>query len=119
MLGPLNERLWQSGKLPKEIPFVLGAAGTYVFTLETRGSDGHVTTDSYPYANLELTGQPAAGIELPGFVLAGIGFDYQQQLWGWTGDTLLPLALHYDAFVFDAGSRSLYLTDPVDEVRIA
>ena len=118
-LGILNERLWQTGSLPKEIPFTLGAAGTYVFTLETRGPDGTVTTDSYPYANLELTGQPPAGIELPDFVLEGIALDYRQRLWGWTGDTLLPLALHYDAFTFDADSLSLYLTDPFDQVQIS
>ena len=118
VLGTLNERLWQNGSLPKEIPFVLGAAGTYVFTLETRGEDGMVTTDSYPYANLELTGQPPAGIALPGFILEGIALDYRQRLWGWTGAMLLPLALHYDAFTFDAGSLSLYLTDPFDQVQI-
>ena len=35
-LGTLNDRLWQSGPLPKEVPFILGLVGTYVFTLETR-----------------------------------------------------------------------------------
>jgi len=118
-LGLLDEKLWQSGALPKEIPFALGVAGTYVFTLETRGADGTVTTDSYPYANLALSALPQSGIPLPGFVLVGIGFDCRHQLWGWTGDKLLPLALHYDAYLFDADSLSLYLTDPFDGVLIA
>lgn len=51
--------------------------------------------------------------------IQGLGFDYRQRLWAWTGDFLVPLQCEYDAYLYDEASRALYMTDPCEKVRLS
>jgi hypothetical protein len=51
--------------------------------------------------------------------IQGLGFDYRQRLWAWTGDFLVPLQCEYDAYLYDEASRTLYMTDPCEKVRLS
>jgi hypothetical protein len=72
--------------------------------------------DSVPYANLAVTGQT---YDLSAVVPAiqGLAFDSRENLWVWTGESLVPLRPRYDGYILDATTRTLYVTDAFDAVR--
>ncbi len=102
---------------PLVFPLTYGT-GTYIFMLECKDQNGAITRDDIPYANLAFS--PRAALDISSLVpsIAGLAFDYLSQLWIWTGYNLVPIALRHNAYVWDAGSRSVYLTDPFDQVRV-
>ena len=108
---------WRRGApIPLTIP--LAQIGTYVITLQCVGSDNIVLVDSVPYPNFALT--PKAQFDLSGIVpaISGLSFDDRGRLWVWSGEFALPLAFHYDAYVLDADTQSIYLTDQVQGLVI-
>ena len=117
-LTPFNAYAGWRPSPPPEISIALGAAGTYLFTLETGDQSGTVTTDTCPYRHSAFA--PLAQFDLSSLAPAiqGIGFDALNGMWIWTGSFLVPVLLHYDSFSFDPATRALYLTDQYDEVQI-
>ena len=106
---------WQAGA-PGAMSFVLGLTGTYLFTLECGDASNTVTRDTYPFTNAAFA--PRAAFDLSTLVsaISGLCFDSLQRLWIWTGSSLVPLRLHYDAYLFDPDTQALYLTDAYDNV---
>ena len=117
-LAPLSGPAgWLFGSLP-DISLLLPWLGTYVFTLECADVVGNTTADVQVYANLALA--PLAQLDTSALApqIAGLGFDARQRPWIWTGTELVPVKFRYDAFVYDAGTRSVYTTDKYDTVRL-
>ena len=109
---------WRRGTpLPLSLPLV--QPGTYLVTLETMDHANQVTRDVFPYPNLSLA--PLATFDLSDKVpnIQGLAFDSWERLWVWTGSFALPLVPRYGGYIFDAESRTLYLTDSYAEVRIS
>ncbi len=104
---------WRAGTptVPLNIP--LGENGTYIFTLQTSGSLGPLY-DSVVWQKLEF--KPLATFDLSSIVpqIEGLYFDDRNMLWAWTGTYVVPLQIHYDGYVIDQTSNSVYLTDLVD-----
>jgi hypothetical protein len=105
--------------IPKPARLALTQTGTYIFTLETIDRFGSHVLDSQPYPNLDMA--PLRTFDLSTIVpeIKGIGFDYLQRLWVWTGSYLIPLRPAYDAFVIDQETRSIYTTDFFEQVRFS
>ncbi len=108
---------WRRGA-PKGLSFPLIATGTYLFTLECIGAQGEITRDVFPFANADVA--PLATLDLTGLIpeVQGVGFDSRQRLWAWTGSFLVPLKFRYDGYVWDADSRTVYLTDAYSKVEV-
>jgi hypothetical protein len=84
-LAPLNPSAgWRKGA-PSPLSFPVSENGTYLFTLETRDTEGVVTRDIQPYRNAQFT--PLGTFDLSAQVPAirGIAFDSRDRLWIWTG----------------------------------
>ena len=108
---------WRRGA-PITLTIPLAQIGTYVMTLQCAGPDNTVLVDSVPYPNFALT--PKAQFDLSGIVpsISGLSFDGRGRLWVWSGEFALPLAFNYDAYLLDAGTQSIYLTDQVQGLVI-
>jgi len=108
---------WLGGPLPN-LSLALPWTGTYVFTLECSDVNNLITQDVQVYLNSVLT--PLATLEFNRLVPAvkGLGFDARQRVWVWTGSFLVPMRFSYDAFIYDASSRSVYTTELYDSVRL-
>jgi hypothetical protein len=108
---------WRAGT-PGGISMPLTATGTYLFTLECSDATNTITSDTCPYLNAAFT--PHGAFDLSALVpsIAGLCFDALQRLWVWTGNYLVPLRLHYDAYLFDPSARILYLTDAYDNLYL-
>jgi hypothetical protein len=108
---------WRRGApIPLTIP--LAQTGTYVITLQCAGPGNVILSDAAPYGNFAFT--PKAQFDLSSIVPAiqGLAFDERGRLWVWSGEFALPLRLHYDAYLLDASTQALYLTDSVQGLII-
>lgn len=108
---------WRPGP-PTTVNVPLTQTGTYVVTLETMDTNNVITRDYYPFSNLEF--YPLADLDMTTIVpeVKGLAFDSKHQLWVWTGSFAVPLKLHYDGYVIDTNSQSVYLTDEYSQVRL-
>ena len=109
---------WSLG-VPTEVSIPLTLIGTYVVTLQCIDITGNITSDSFPYPNLGLN--VVSTLDLTAIVpkAQGVARDSLQRLWIWTGDYAIPVQLHYDAYLYDSDSQSIFLTDPFDQVSVA
>src|SRR3954447_9925413 len=109
---------WRQGQ-PKLLSIPLAERGTYRFVIETADIDGEIFEDVAVYAN--LTFNPMFRVDISDLLPAAkqLVFDYNQRLWVWTGEAMVPLRLIYHNFVFDQDTRSVYLTQPYDHVEIS
>ncbi len=101
---------WIQG-VPSAISFPLTISGTYTISLETLGSFNNRTIDTFPFGNFAIN--PSAMINLGNLVpnIQGIAFDAYDKLWVWTGAFAVPIKLSYDAYLWDASTRTVYTTD--------
>ena len=109
---------WRNGSVPPTLTIPLAQTGTYVFSLQAIGSDGTIAEDSTPWPNLPFN--PKASFDLSSLVsrIQGLSFDDRGRLWVWDGFTAVALKLHYDGYVLDQDSQSIYLTDSVGAMTI-
>jgi hypothetical protein len=107
---------WRPGT-PKRVSVPLNQTGTYIFTIESEDGNRGLVYDSVPFGNFAF--EPLAELDLSGITssLQGVAFDHLEQLWAWTGDYAVPLKVHYDAYVLDRDSKTIFLTDPYEQVR--
>jgi hypothetical protein len=103
---------------PEAVTLPLVEEGTYLFTLESADSSGHVTRDYAAHRNQYF--RPLKSFDLSADVaeIRGVFFDSRQRPWIWTGYECVPLVFHYDAYVIDPSSRSVYVTEPFVSVQI-
>jgi hypothetical protein len=109
---------WSLG-VPTEVSIPLTLIGTYVVTLQCIDITGNMTSDSFPYPNLGLNVLSALNLTTILPQAQGVARDSLQQLWIWTGEYAIPVQLHYDAYLYDSDSQSIFLTDPFDQVSVA
>ena len=86
--------------------------------IQAIASDSSVVEDRVPWINHQLV--PLARFDLSSLVsdIQGLSFDDRNRLWIWDGTKAIALRLEYDAYVLDAASRAIYLTDSVDGLTI-
>lgn len=103
---------WRRG-VPVSLTIPLAQIGTYVITLQCAGPNNTVLADAVPYPNFALA--PKAQFDLSSIVpqILGLSFDERGRLWVWSGEFAIPLTFSYDAYLLDAPSQSIYLTDQV------
>lgn len=108
---------WTQG-IPNSISFPLTIIGTYLISLECLGSYNAKTTDTFPFNNLAFT--PLATISLASVVpsIQGIAFDAYDKLWIWTGQFAIPVQILYDAYLWDASTRTIYATNQYPGLQI-
>jgi hypothetical protein len=108
---------WRRGA-PISLTIPLAQTGTYVITLQCTGSGNTILSDSFPYPNFALA--PKAKFDLSSILptIKGLSFDDRGRLWVWTGTYAIPLEITYNAYVLDASSQSIYLTDSVQGLVI-
>lgn len=108
---------WTQGT-PSSVEFPLILPGTYLISLETLGTFNARTVDVFAYNNAPLS--VLANINLASVVpgIQGIGFDAYDRLWAWTGTYAVPLVLHYDAYLWDPTTRTIYATDQYTQLEI-
>lgn len=108
---------WTAGT-PSIVTFPLTLYGTYLISLETLGTFNAKTIDTFAYNNSALS--ILADISLAGLVpgLQGIAFDAYDHLWAYTDGYAVPLVLHYDAFLWDPSTRTIYATDQYQQLQI-
>lgn len=108
---------WTAGT-PTGISFPLTIVGTYIISLETLGTFNAKTVDTFPFGNFAIN--PLVTINLSGFVpdIQGLAFDAYDKLWLWTGDFAIPVQIHYDAYIWDASTRTIYATDQYSELQL-
>lgn len=116
VLRPYDPYFWVPGAPASGFDFPLTKTGTYVFKLETRDKAGAVLYDATPFLNQALDLSAVFELDVPD--AQGIGYDYAQRLWVWDGSFLQPFVMRYEAYVFDAASRCLYLTNTYDSVQV-
>ena len=108
---------WRTG-IPPTLTIPLAMTGTYVFSLQAVGSDGSIVQDSTPWPNLPFS--PKASFDLSGLIsnIQGLSFDDRNRLWAWDGTRAIALEMHYDGYIIDQDSQSIYLTDQVGALTI-
>lgn len=115
-LGPADAG-WRQGT-PKDVSFALTSPGDYEFRLEMQDINGTTYFDVVPWRNFELS--PLKTIDMSSLVdgIQGLAFDSYGQLWVWNGSYAIPLKLHYDGYVFDADTSTIFVTEPFDSLQI-
>jgi hypothetical protein len=101
---------WTQGK-PTAVSFPLTVIGTYIISLECLGSFNAKTTDTFPFNNLAFTSLATKSLAALVPSIQGIAFDAYDRLWIWTGQFAIPIKISYDAYVWDASTRTIYTTD--------
>jgi hypothetical protein len=116
-LGAMD-RGWRGGA-PQPVSFPLQNIGDYTFQLELQDGNGTTTIDVVTYNNAAAT--PLKSLDLTNLidVPTGIAFDSYGTLWVWNGSYAIPIVIHYDAYVFDADTQTIFLTDPYDNVQVS
>lgn len=115
-LGPINAG-WRLGPpAPVSVPML--QSGDYTFQLEQQDINGTTVVDVVPWHNPEFT--PLASIDITDLVdtVQGMAFDNYGTLWLWNGTFIVPVVIHYDAYVFDAVSQMIFATDPYDALLV-
>jgi hypothetical protein len=115
-IGP-SDSGWRGGA-PQTVSFALTDNIDYEFRLEMQDINGATTYDIRPFKNAALT--PMSSIDLSVMVdsIQGLAFDSYGQLWIWNGSFALPVLLHYDAYLFDPESKTLFATEPFDSIIV-
>lgn len=116
-LGPVNAG-WRRGS-PQPVSFALVNPGDYEFRLEMQDTNGATTYDVVPYRNAAFT--PLKTIDMSSLVdnIVGLAFDSYGQLWAWNGSFAIPIKVHYDGYVFDADSKTIFVTEQFDSLQIS
>lgn len=116
-LGPLSAG-WRGGA-PKDISFPMLTTGDYQFRLEMQDAGGILTYDAVPYRNGIFS--PLKSLDVSSLIneIRGIAFDSYNQLWLWNGSFAIPVKIHYDGYIFDADSKSIFVTDVYDSLQIS
>lgn len=109
---------WSSGA-PRNVTIPLQVEGTYVVTLESIDMAGLLTADRFPYPNLNVNVVSTLDLTTILPEAKGIARDSLEQLWIWTGTYAIPVQLHFDAYIYDSNSRTVFLTDPFEQVKVA
>ena len=109
---------WRTGS-PKPVTVSVSEPGSYRFTLDSVSTEGDLFQDFAVYANLAV--EPLWTSDLYSMLPAveALVFDRYQKLWVWTGALMIPLKITYDNFVFDPGTRSVYLTNQYTQAEIS
>lgn len=119
-LAPYASNLGWARGVPPAVRLALpnSLCGTWLFALETIDRTGHRASDRFPY--LHAAFDPLAVLDTSSLVpqLDGVAFDSRARLWLWSAGLLVPARLRYDAYVYDAASNSLFLTEKYDELRL-
>lgn len=108
---------WTQGT-PTAVSFPLTVTGTYLISLECLGSFNAKTVDTFPFGNFAIN--PLSVIDAGTLVpsIQGLAFDAYDRLWLWTGEFAIPVQIHYDAYIFDPSTRTIYATDEYPELRL-
>lgn len=116
-LGPMNAG-WRGGA-PQSVSVPLLTTGDYVFRLEMQDASGFTTVDVVPWNNGAFT--PLKSIDISNLVdtVQGLAFDSYGSLWIWNGRHAIPIVIHYDAYVVDPDTQSIFLTDQYDSVQVS
>jgi hypothetical protein len=114
-IGPSNAG-WRSGA-PAPVSFALNSVD-YEFRLEMQDINGTTTYDVVPYRNATMI--PLSTVDMSTKIdsIKGIAFDSYGQLWAWNGSFAIPLSIQYQAYVFDADSKTLFSTQPFTDISI-
>jgi hypothetical protein len=108
---------WQVGyPVPADLP--LTTVGTYLITLEMLGTFNAKTTDTFAYGNFNTLVRSTVNLSSLVPQIKGIAFDAYNKLWVWTGSYAVPLKISYDAYVWDADTRTIYCTDQYTQLSI-
>ena len=116
-LGPNNAGWGQ--KVPQPVSIPLLSLGSYIFTLQCQDINGVITEDIFPYLNPQLT--PLQTIDMHSQIdnIVGMGFDSYGQLWLWNGSFAYTLNIHYDGYIVDPTSNSIFVTEAYDSLQIS
>ncbi len=116
-LGPADAG-WRQGT-PQPVSFALTSAGDYEFRLEMQDLNGVTYYDVLPWRNFEQV--PLKTIDMTSLVdsIQGLAFDSYGQLWVWNGAYAIPLKIHYDGYVLDADTATIYVTEPYTSLQIS
>jgi hypothetical protein len=108
---------WRNG-IPQPVSVPLLASVDYEFRLETQDLNGQTAVDVVPYRNAVFT--PLKTIDLSLLVdnVLGMAFDSYGKLWLWNGDHAMPVKIHYDGYVFDADTATVFVTEQFDSLQI-
>lgn len=114
--GP-PDRGWRSGP-PTSVSVPLIEIGDYIFRLEMQDKRGDTTVDVMPWKNHSF--EPSVAIDISSIVATpkGIAFDSYSNLWIWTGSFALRLKVHYDGYIFDPDSQTIFTTDNYDTLQV-
>lgn len=115
-LGPINKG-WRIG-VPEAVSVPMLTPGDYTFRLEQQDINGNTTVDVVPWHNPQFS--PLAAIDITDSVdtVIGMTFDSYGTLWIWNGTFLVPVVLHYDAYVYDANTQAIFATDNYDALQV-
>jgi hypothetical protein len=115
-LGPITGG-WRVGA-PQPVSVPLLQEGDYTFQLQMQDGNGVTTFDVVPWHNATFT--PLASIDLTSIIdtVVGLTFDSYGTLWIWNGTFAIPVILHYDAYVYDSLSQSIFMTDPYAGLQV-
>lgn len=108
---------WNPGA-PAATSFPLTVVGTYLITLETMGG-GNSWADTHPFGNFALNTKAVIDLSTVVPNIQGIAFDAYDKLWVWTGQFAIPIKISYDAYVWDASTRTIYATDLYTSITIS
>lgn len=116
-LGPIDAG-WRGGA-PQPVSFAMLTDGDYEFRLEMQDGSGVPTVDIFPYRNAALN--PLKVIDVSSLIdsIRGLAFDSYGKLWIWNGNFAIPITIHYDGYVFDADSKTIFTTEPFDSLQIS
>lgn len=111
---------WRAGA-PKPTSVPVTEDGTYLITLESADAESYVTREAVPYRNSFF--QPIREFDLSNLVpeVRAVAFDSRQRLWVWDSDQMIPLKIHYDAYLLDRATNQqlVYLTDTYEKVELS
>lgn len=108
---------WRSGT-PKPVSIALPESGSYRFTLDSSSTNGDFAQDIVVYENPQVTHLWTADLSALVPEVYALVFDRYQRLWIWTGESMIPLRLTYDNYLFDPDTKSLYLTNSYEQVEL-
>lgn len=108
---------WRSGT-PKPVSLGLSESGSYRFTLDSSSKTGDITQDVAVYENPVISALWTTDLSALVPEIYALVFDRYQRLWIWTGESMIPLRFVYDNFVFDPGTKSVYLTNRYTQVEL-
>lgn len=116
-LGPITSG-WKGGP-PVPISFAMLETGDYEFRLEMQDGNGNTTFDVVPYHNSSFTALKSIDVSGIIDIIKGVAFDSYGKLWIWNGRFAMPLIIHYDGYIFDPDSKTIFVTDKFESLQIS